>query len=101
MRTTTGLEVAKQFVDHWIIPYGAPDYLLSDNCPQLVAKVFEAICASLQVKRLTTTAYHTEMNDQVERLNRTLFTRIGCYVANTRKIGTRMRPSSLTPTILR
>lgn len=43
METTTALKVAEQFEDQWIIPYGAPQYLLSDNDRQLVVKLFEAI----------------------------------------------------------
>lgn len=85
MKMTTAVKVAEQFVEQWIIPYGAPDYLLSDNGPQFVAKFFEAICTCLTIKHLTTTAYHPETNGQVERFNRTLVTRIRHYVAEHQK----------------
>lgn len=51
IQTTTAFKVAEQFVGYWIIPYGDPDYLLSDKALKFVANVFEAICTCLEVKR--------------------------------------------------
>ena len=77
---TTATTVATIFVDHWVIPYGIPNYVLTDNGPQFVAKFFASVCLALGVKHVTTTAYHPRTNGQTERFNRTIVTRLRHYV---------------------
>lgn len=77
--STTAPAVANAFVENWVIPYGIPKFVLSDNGPQFVAKFFEAICVLLGLKHLTTTAYHPQSNGQTERYNQTLATRLRIF----------------------
>lgn len=70
------------FLDHWIIPFGIPSYLLTDNGPQIVRKLFATVCGSLVVKHVTTTAYHPQTNCQAKRFNRTIVTRLRLYVTD-------------------
>ena len=58
LSSTTALDVAKAFIDNWVIPYGLPVSLLSDNGPQFVSKIVETVCHTLGPKHLTTAAYH-------------------------------------------
>ena len=44
LKTVTASEVAKAFVHHWVFPYGAPIWLLSDNGKQFIAKLFRETC---------------------------------------------------------
>ena len=74
-------QVAEAFLDCWIMPYGIPNAILSDNGPQFVAKFFELLCVMLGIKHLTTTAYHPETNGQAERYNRTLAARLRHFVS--------------------
>lgn len=55
---TTALHVASIFYDHWIIPYGIPDHLLTENSNQFVSKFFATLCQFLDLKHLTTTTFH-------------------------------------------
>lgn len=45
------------FVDHGLILYGIPDYVLMDIGIQLITKFFEMPCPFLETKHVTTTFY--------------------------------------------
>jgi transposase InsO family protein len=61
--------------------YGLPDSLLTDNGPQFTAKVFQAVCSELGIRKIFTTAYHPQTNGQVERYNRTILAYLRVYVS--------------------
>lgn len=44
--TKTAVHAASMFMDHWIIPYGIPDYVLADNETQFIGNFFEWLRAS-------------------------------------------------------
>lgn len=73
--------VAQAFLDHWVFAYGAPKYVLTNNGPQFVAKFFDAICTMIGITHFCTTAYHPQTNDQTERFNKTILSRLKHYVA--------------------
>jgi len=79
LTSTTAPAVANAFIDNWVIPYGLPVSMLTDNGPQFVAKFFEAVCLTLGLKHVTTTAYHPQTNGQTERYNQTLATRLRIF----------------------
>ena len=79
MRTITALNVAKEFVQHWICAYGPPKYLLSDNGSQFTSKLFAFVCAQFGIKNLFTAAYHPQTNGQTERFNRTILAGIRSF----------------------
>ena len=72
LATTTASVVAETFLDHWVYPYGMPNYLLTDNGTQFVSKFFETISSCHGIKHLTKTAYHLECNGQAEQYSRIL-----------------------------
>ena len=79
MKSTTAPQVADAFIEHWVIPYGMPRHMLTDNGPQFIAKFFEAVCLLLKTKHVTTTAYHPQTNGQAERYNQTLCHRLRVF----------------------
>jgi transposase InsO family protein len=81
LRNVTALSVARAFVDQLVHVYGPPVPLLTDNCPQFMAKFFQAACAELGISKVFTTAYHPQTNGQVERYNRTILAALRAYVA--------------------
>ena len=82
MKTITAEAVAKAFVTHWVMAYGPPVWLLSDNGKQFTSRFFQHVCRILGVENLFTTTYHPQTNGQVERYNRTLLSAIRTYVSD-------------------
>ena len=44
LKKVTSSEVPKAFVHHWVFPYGALIWFLSDNGKQFIAKLFRETC---------------------------------------------------------
>jgi transposase InsO family protein len=85
LRTTTALVCARAFCDHWVYAYGAPRHVLTDNGPQFTAKFFHAVCRELGIEKAFATAYHPQINGQVERFNRTILNSLRGYIAENQK----------------
>jgi len=81
MRTITAINVAKEFLHHWIFAYGAPTHVITDNGSQFTAQVFEFMCSHLGVNHALTTTYHPQTNGQAERFNRTLLSSLRAFAA--------------------
>ena len=82
LKKVAASEVAKAFVHHWVFPYDASIWLLSDNGKQFIEKHFRETCRMLGVKNLYTTTYDPQINGQVERFNRTILASLRHYVAD-------------------
>ena len=82
LKRVTALAVAEAFVTHWVLVYGPPADLLSDNGSQFASRLFISICRILGVKNKFTTTYHPQCNGQVERFNRTVLQALRHYVAD-------------------
>lgn len=78
---TTSTHFANIFLHHWIVPYGIPSFLLTDNGTQFVFKFFADLCGFFGVRHLATTAYHLQPNGQAQRFNKTVVTRHRHYGA--------------------
>jgi transposase InsO family protein len=52
-----------------------------ENGPHITTKFFQAVCTELGVKKVFTTAHHSQSNGQVERHNRTILAALRGYVA--------------------
>ena len=57
--------------------FGAPAYLLSDKGISFTAMVVEDLCTLYGIKKLRTSSYHAQTNEQVERMNQILIRLIG------------------------
>lgn len=73
--------VAKAFCDHWVYDFGPPRYVLSDNGKQFASKFFVAVCNTLRIRNLVTSAYHPQTNGQTERFNRTILAGLRHFIA--------------------
>lgn len=76
---TTASRAALTIIDNWIMPYGIPNFLLTDSGQQFVRKFFNALCSILGIKQLTTTAVHCK-HSRTERYNKTIVARLHQYV---------------------
>ena len=72
LKNVTAATVATAFCEQWVLHYGSPVRLLSDNGGQFTSKFFQDICAILGTQKLFKTAYHPQTNGQVERFNHTI-----------------------------
>ena len=82
LKSITALSVSHAFVNHWVLHYGPPAVVLSDNGSQFTSKLLQYLCKMLKVKNAFTTAYHPQTNGQAERFNRTLLTGLRAFVSD-------------------
>lgn len=85
---TSVMHIVNIFRDHWLNSYGIPVYLLTNSTTQFVSKCFPTMSALIEVKLLTTTAYHPQTNDQTEQFNNAILTGIRYCVVEYQRIKT-------------
>ncbi len=68
--------VAKTLWDHFIVHYGMPEKLHSDQGPDFESKTIKELCEIAGIRKVRTTPYHPRGNP-VERFNRTLLGMLG------------------------
>lgn len=51
-------EVAKSFVNNFILRYGVPKEIATDRGKEFISSTFQDMCKLLQIKQLNSTAYH-------------------------------------------
>eukprot|EP00731_Ephydatia_muelleri_P015652 Em0009g76a len=64
--------IANMFVGHFVIRFGAPDVLHTDQGRNFESALFKEVCLLLGVHKTRTTPYHPQSDGLVERFNRTL-----------------------------
>ena len=72
LSTITAADVAKAFVEKWVLRFGAPDTLHTDQGTNFCSDLMTEVCNLLHVERTRTSPYHPQGNGQVERHNRVL-----------------------------
>lgn len=77
---TTAMHGVNDFLDHWIVPYGLPDHLPTDNDLQFIGKFSETIYGFLSVRLLIPIAHHTQKNRIVVVYNKKVVTRLWNYL---------------------
>ena len=80
LRNVNAYSTAVAFCEAWVLKYGPPKTLLSDNGKQFASRFFLSVCQLLGVMNAFTSAYHPQANGQVERYNRTILSMLRCYV---------------------
>uniref|UniRef100_A0A672HB92 Gypsy retrotransposon integrase-like protein 1 n=1 Tax=Salarias fasciatus TaxID=181472 RepID=A0A672HB92_SALFA len=68
--------VAKCLWDHFLVHYGIPERLHSDQGPDFESRTIKELCELIGTKKIRTTPYHPRGNP-VERFNRTLLNMLG------------------------
>ena len=79
IRRANAKTVLKEFKDRVVLRFGTPEVFLSDNGTEFKNKVVDEYLAGLGVHHSTTPPYHPQANP-VERVNRTLKTRLIAFV---------------------
>ena len=68
----TAVSCAIAFVDHWVLTFGIPLLLHSDQGKEFESQLFTEMCEYLTVVKQRTNPYQPQSDGQVERFNRTL-----------------------------
>ena len=68
---------AQNFWDKFVVHYGLPEKILTDQGKNFESDLLRELCNLAQVKKVRTTAYHPQTNGQCERFNQTLINMLG------------------------
>jgi transposase InsO family protein len=72
MPDKTAARCADIFVREWVLRYGAPEEIMTDQGAQFESEIFQETCRLLAMEKLRTTAFHPQGDGQTERANRSL-----------------------------
>jgi transposase InsO family protein len=76
----TAETVAAALVRRWVLKFGVPEIVLSDQGTNFMSGLFSEMCTLLKVKRLRTSSWHPETNGRLERVHRTIAKILSHYV---------------------
>ena len=71
---------ARALVFEFIVRYGAPLTIHTDQGRNFESELFRRICSLFEITKTRTTPYHPASNGQVERFNRTVLQMLRSYV---------------------
>ncbi|UYV82290.1 hypothetical protein LAZ67_21001622 [Cordylochernes scorpioides] len=63
---------AKEQMENWIVRFGAPHKVISDQGKQFTSQLFKDLTTLCGIKLRHSTAYHPQCNGKIERLHRTI-----------------------------
>ena len=72
LMTKTKEEVSIAFYTNWILKFGSPEQLISDQGGEFVNSLFKLITLTTQIEHRVTTPHHPQANGQVESTNKLL-----------------------------
>ena len=72
--------VARAFVLNVVLKFGAPAQILTDQGSNFLSELFKNTCKLLKIKKIQTTALHSESNGDLERSHRVLAEYLRHYV---------------------
>lgn len=72
VRDITAEIVAQALYNNWIVRFGCPLRITTDQGRQFESALFNGLMKKFGISRLRTTAYHPQSNGQVERWHRTM-----------------------------
>ena len=78
---------AQNLWDKFIVHYGLPEQILTDQGHNFESDLLKALCEIAQVKKIRTSGYHPQTNGQCEHFNATLINMLGTLPKNLRVLG--------------
>lgn len=84
-RNQTAKTTARVLFEHFIVHYGVPEKIHSDQGANFLSKVIRELCKLMGIERSRTTPYHPMGNGSCERFNRTLLQMLGCLEADKKR----------------
>lgn len=91
----TAVFVVESFIEHVITRHGTPEFLISDNGPNLTAVLINDACKLLESKRIFVAPYSPQANGVVERFNRTIKSMLIAVIREKRDQWTKFLPDIL------
>ncbi len=85
MLTTDANSVSDALVKKFILIYGIPQIILTDQGRNFMGEVFKKVCKYFKIKKINCSAYHPESNGFLERSHRTLKDYLRNFVDRTLK----------------
>ena len=82
LERTTAEDVARAIVEKWVLTFGAPDCLHTDQGSNFCSELLLEVCKSFGIEKTRTSPYHPQGNGMVERHNRVVADVISKYCAN-------------------
>ena len=73
-------EVAKAFLNSWVVTLGIPEKVTTDQGSEYTAKLFRELCKTLKIELKYININHAQANAQIERQNRSILTYIRKYI---------------------
>ena len=81
LQDMTAAMVANAIVDKWIMKFGSPDVIHTDQGSNFNSELMHDICRIFMIEKTRTTPYHRQGNRQVERFNRVIADTLSKYCA--------------------
>ena len=81
----TAVVVACTLWENFLVHYGWPEKILTDQGKSFENNLFQELCNLAQVKKLHTSPYHPETNGQCEHFNATLISMLGTLPSHAKK----------------
>jgi transposase InsO family protein len=72
--------ISREFVTHVILKYGIPDAVQTDQGANFLSEIFKNTCKMLRIKKIQSTAFHSESRGGLERSHRVLTEYLCHYV---------------------
>ena len=83
----TALATAKLLWNNFIIHYGFPTKIISDQSHNFESELIASLCQVAGVQKQRTSPYHPQVNGQYEWFNSTLLNMLGTLTQNKRRTG--------------
>ena len=84
-KTWTALATAKLLWNNFIIHYGFPNKIISDQGHNFESELIANLCEVAGFQKLRTSPYHPQTNGQCERFNSTLLNMLGTLTPEQKK----------------
>ena len=81
LQDMTAATVANAIIDEWIMKFGAPDVIHTDQGSNFNSESMQDICRIFMIEKTRTTPYHPQGNGQFERFNRVIADTLSKYCA--------------------